>query len=95
MVSNIYLSCKIKLQTSFPGQIKFVQQDNSSHTDIQSVQISVCHDPGSSCASCEDSGDKVCQQSHRQVRLWVLGDNGKDMVKDEFLLPDGCQCVDQ
>ena len=81
----------------FPGQIKYIQQENSTHTDIQLSKITVCKDVGSSCLSCQDKEDeihdKVCQQKFREERLWVMGDNGRDLVMDTFWLPDGCQCV--
>lgn len=82
----------------FPGQIKYIHQENSTHTDIQLSQITLCRDVGSSCLSCQDKEDdihdKVCQQQFREERLWVIGDNGRDLVMDSFWLPDGCQCVE-
>merc|ERR1711971_70051 len=81
------------------GQIKFIQQMNSTHVDVQRIDVVICEAPGSSCVSCrdlQDDGDvpdKVCQQRHRLHSLWVLGDTGRDHVLDQFSVPDGCQCV--
>ena len=76
---------------------------NSTHVDVQRIDVVICEAPGSSCVSCgdlslkgEEEGelpDKLCQQRHRLENLWVLGDTGRDHVLDEFSVPDGCQCV--
>ena len=82
------------------GQIKFIQQTNSTHVDVQRIDVVICEAPGSSCVSCrdlqdddDDVPDKVCQQRHRLTSLWVLGDTGRDHVLDQFSVPDGCHCV--
>merc|ERR1711971_892437 len=81
------------------GQIKFIQQMNSTHVDVQRIDVVICEAPGSSCVSCrdlqddDDVPDKVCQQRYRPHSLWVLGDTGRDHVLVEFSVPDGCQCV--
>ena len=74
---------------------------NSTHSEVQRMEVVICEAPGSSCVSCwdlpeEEEGelpDKLCQQRYRLESLWVLGDTGRDHVLDEFSLPDGCQCV--
>ena len=78
----------------------YIPQDNSSHSDFQPVSISLCSSPGSSCLGClpldmdhQHVHDKVCQQEYRTVEMLVIGDNGKDLVKDTFMMPDGCNCV--
>merc|ERR1712012_392084 len=84
-----------RIAQNLNGQLKFINQENSTHSDYQRVTILVCREPGSSCRSCsdQDAPDKLCQQSHGLIELWVLGDNGKDLVEDKFLMPDGCSCV--
>ena len=87
------------LKSHISGQIKFIQQTNSTHVDVQRIDVVICEAPGSSCASCrdlqddDDVPDKVCQQRHRLHTLWVLGDTGRDHVLDQFSVPEVCQCV--
>merc|ERR1711976_564114 len=64
-----------KVAQNIKGQLKFVQQENSTHSDnVQTLQVTLCQDPGSSCLSCDDTDhdDKLCQQSYTSVHLWVL-----------------------
>ena len=82
------------------GHLQFIPQDNSSHSDLQPVSISLCSSPGSSCLDCVPLGmvqqqipDKVCQQEYREVVMLVVGDNGRDLVEDTFLMPHKCKCV--
>ena len=82
------------------GHLQFIPQDNSSRSDLQPVSISLCSSPGSSCLDCVPLGmvqqqipDKVCQQEYREVVMLVVGDNGRDLVEDTFLMPHKCKCV--
>ena len=86
----------------FSGELKFIPQSNSSHSllPLQPVSIVLCSTPGSSCLGCLPPRidplqvpDKICQQSYKEVSLLVIGDNGKDLVRDLFLMPDGCLCA--
>merc|ERR1711973_207489 len=63
----------------------------------QTLKISVCHQPGSSCLGCHDPGEEpqqeaVCTQVFRTVKLSVLKDNYEEFELDTFSLPDGCEC---
>merc|ERR1712013_359787 len=89
-----------KIAQNSNGQIKFISQDNSTHSDLQPVSISLCSNPGSSCLGCIPTHldqqvipDKVCQQEYREVVMVVMGENGRDFVDDTFLMPDGCTCT--
>eukprot|EP00091_Calanus_sinicus_P014473 TRINITY_DN32029_c0_g1_i1.p1 TRINITY_DN32029_c0_g1~~TRINITY_DN32029_c0_g1_i1.p1 ORF type:complete len:106 (-),score=32.35 TRINITY_DN32029_c0_g1_i1:484-801(-) len=89
-----------KIAQNKKGHLQFIPQDNSSHSDIQPVSISLCSSPGSSCLGClpldmdhQHIPDKVCQQGYREVEMLVIGDNGRDLVRDTFMMPDGCKCV--
>merc|ERR1719300_2113525 len=83
------------------GNLKLINKENSTNSsDIQKFKVSYCLDLGSSCTSCHDRNQqtdeihqRVCKQEFREIELWVLGDNGKDQVRDSFLVPDGCQCI--
>jgi hypothetical protein len=37
--------------------------------------------------------DKVCQQVYSEVKMFVKGENGQDLVEDTFMFPDGCNCA--
>ena len=59
-----------------------------------------CSSHGSSCLGClpldmdhQHVPDKMCQQEYREVEMLVIGDNGKDLVTDTFMMPDGCKCL--
>ena len=63
----------------------------------QTLKISVCHQPGSSCLGCQDPREEpqqeaVCTQVFRTVKLSVLKDNYEEFELDTFSLPDGCEC---
>ena len=89
-----YLTPEKASRFYFSGQLKFIHQPEGEAG--QQLEVRVCEAAGSSCSACADRAAgraRVCQQTYRRARLYVLGDNLRDLVLDTFSVPDGCRCV--
>merc|ERR1712154_32223 len=77
----------LSLEQSYP--------QHRARLNNQTIKISVCLKPGSSCLGCQESPplqEAVCTQRFRKVELSVLKDNFEEFEMDTFSLEDGCQC---
>ena len=69
-------NCKEEKQIIFPvvaqnlnGRIKFIKQQNATHSQLQPVEILKCSHPGSSCSGCltkqSPPANKVCSNQYK------------------------------
>ena len=78
------------------GKLKFLVQQNVTHSSIQEIEIASCVQPGSLCSACQEKGEHaskmVCSSTYKEIRLMAKGNYGKEITWDTFMFPDGCAC---
>merc|ERR1711872_100906 len=78
------------------GRLKFLVQENTTHSRVQELEISVCVGPGTHCTHCINKNtpgnkNRVCGQMYKEHRLLAKGNYLMDKPKyDLFMFPDGC-----
>ena len=63
------------------GRLKFLVQQNVTHSSIQEIEIAACVQTGSLCSACQEEGEHaskmVCSNTDKEIRLIAKGNYGR------------------